>query len=216
VVGHQVFIELLQPWSAIWGIHVGSAGEAVVSDQEDSSFSSSPLSEVQKVTEAATAAAAAVPNEATPDLIATVVQQLDTSQQKLEAVAAAVDALPREAKPELVATIVQTLDSLQQQRAAAEAVMSVLPTEQNLITNENGEKVPAENLAPAELVQFIVKVFGADIRQLHQIAVRRGMTVTDALRQCITAQNWIDQQKHSHSSFIVEDSHGNRRRVVFP
>jgi hypothetical protein len=219
-------------------MHVGLAGEAVVSDQGDLN-SSSPLEAavsaaaevppeakadlvatiVQQLAptqqqQAAAATARALPPQAKADLVATIVQQLDSDQQE-EAVTAAVAALPTEAMPGMVATIVQALDT-PQQRAAAEIVMDALPADQDRVTTEAGERVPAESLEPAAIVRLIVKVLGADIRQLHEIAIRRGMTVTDALRQCITAQSWIDQQKHSNSSFIVEDSRGNRRRVVFP
>jgi hypothetical protein len=97
-----------------------------VSEQDDSASSSSPLAEVQKVTEAAAAAAAAVPNEATPDLVATVVQQLETSQQKQDAATAAADALSSDAKSGLVASVVQGLDTSQQKQDAAAAVMGAL------------------------------------------------------------------------------------------
>jgi hypothetical protein len=104
-----------------------------VSDQDDSLLSSSPLSEVQKQqilelcqndadagailhaltkglpTEqrqaAAAAAAAEVPAEAKPGLVATVVQGLPTPQRQAAAAAAA--EVPAEARPALVATVVQ-------------------------------------------------------------------------------------------------------------
>jgi hypothetical protein len=57
-----------------------------VTEQERSGSSASPLAEVQKVTEGATAVAA-MPTEAILDLVAKAVQRLDTDQQKQAAAA---------------------------------------------------------------------------------------------------------------------------------
>jgi len=77
---------------------------------------------------AAAAAAAEVPNEATPGLLATVVQALPAEQQQAAAAAAAA-AVPNEATPGLVATVVQALPT-EQKREAAQAAMSTLSHDQ--------------------------------------------------------------------------------------
>ena len=72
-----------------------------------------------------------------------------------------------------------------------------------------------DDLHPSDVVRLSAKLFGSEAKALRQIAKRRKMTVTDALRQCIATQRWIDDQAEHHAVFILE-RRGQRSRVVFP
>jgi hypothetical protein len=76
------------------------------------------------------------------------------------------------------------------------------------------ERVPMEKLQATDRVQLSVEIFGDETQQLRAIAKRREITVTDALRQCIATQRWIDEQATPDAAFILERGR-ERFRVVF-
>jgi hypothetical protein len=91
--------------------------------------------------------------------------------------------------------------------------------DQNTVYPEPGDAIERprdlSELEDAEIVEVSLKVFGSEIKVLRQIADRRSISVTDALRQSILTQNWFDKEVGQGWAVVLEKASEKRRRVVF-
>lgn len=92
-------------------------------------------------------------------------------------------------------------------------------TDPNIVYPEPGDRIehhrPISELEDTEIVALSSKIFGAEVKSLRQVADRRDISVTDALRQSIITQNWLDKETSRGWTMILEKPKKRRRRVVF-
>jgi hypothetical protein len=68
---------------------------------------------------------------------------------------------------------------------------------------------------PSLLIQLTVNVIRNLYDKLHKVAVRRGITDTEAIQQALAVYTFIDEILEKGEKFFIEDHQGRLRQVFF-
>ena len=75
--------------------------------------------------------------------------------------------------------------------------------------------IPPPSPPPSSLVQLAVNVWRNLYDQLHKVALRRGITDTEAIQQALVVYMFVDETLENGEKFFIEDRQGRRRQVFF-
>lgn len=73
----------------------------------------------------------------------------------------------------------------------------------------------ASGLNAGAIVKVSINLPKLELDELRELAERRQITVTAALREAIAAKVFLDEARASGSSILVRDNDGTLREVVF-
>jgi predicted DNA-binding protein len=66
-----------------------------------------------------------------------------------------------------------------------------------------------------KVVKMSVNLPASTVKVLKELAGRRGVTMTDVLRQAISTEKFIDDVHEGEGKVLVEDNKGRIRQLVF-
>ncbi len=70
-------------------------------------------------------------------------------------------------------------------------------------------------MARDSIVKTSVNLSTSVLRALRRLATRRGVTMTEALRQAIGTEVFLDDTQQAGGKVLVEDKRGRVRQLIF-